>query len=130
MKFSRTLALMAFPAALSLAACGGGSTGVSNAVGLQSQLRFVNGATDPTGTSVDLFFTSSGTQSSTTALVPALTYGAITDFGVQPVTAAQIFIHTANSATILGSCSLPQPANNEKDTVVIVNSGNTAAPLT
>jgi hypothetical protein len=130
MKFSRTLALLAIPAALSLAACGGGSTGVSNAVGLQSQLRFVNGATDPSGASVDIFFTSSGTQAATGALVPALSYGSITDFGVQPVTAAQILIHTANSPTILGSCNIPQPANNEKDTVVIVNSGNATAPLT
>jgi len=123
MKFSRTLALLAIPAALSFAACGGGSTGVSNAVGLQAQLRFVNGATDPAGAAVDVFFTSTGNTASTSALVPALGYGMITDFGVQPVTAAQVLLRTPNTTTVLGSCAIPQPANNELNTVVIVNSG-------
>lgn len=128
MKFSRTLALLAFPAALSLAACGGGSTtGIGNSIGLQQQLRFVNGAPDVP--SVDLFFTSSGNVASTTALVPSLTYGGITDFGVEPTTSAQVFIHPAGSATVLGSCAIPQSNNNDKISLVIVDS-TTAGTLT
>jgi len=126
----RTLALLAFPAALSLAACGGGSTGVSNAIGLQSQLRFVNGAPGTIGADVDVYYTSTGGTASPRALIQGLSYGAITDFNAMPVVAAQVLLRTANTTTVLGSCSIPQPANNEIDTLVIVNSGVAATPLT
>ncbi|GAC1425670.1 MAG: hypothetical protein NVSMB64_32530 [Candidatus Velthaea sp.] len=134
MKLSRALvASLALPAALSLAACGGSSsTAFGNVTGQQSQLRFVNGAPGAAGTtnSFDIYYNTTGT-SATSVPIQTLAYGGISDFSSQVVGAAQIFIRpagaAATSATLVGSCSLPQTGNNEKDTVVIVNSATPAA---
>ena len=58
MKLSRLAAFVAVPAALSLAACAGGTSGViGNSVGTggqQANIRFVDGAPD-LGTNIDFF---------------------------------------------------------------------------
>ncbi|GAC1403324.1 MAG: hypothetical protein NVSMB64_04850 [Candidatus Velthaea sp.] len=134
MKISRALvAALALPAAVSLAACGGSSsTTFGNATGQQSQLRFVHGAPGGAGSTnaVDVYYNTTGTTASSVP-IQTLAYGAISDFSSQVVGASQIFIRAAGSpatsSTIIGSCSLPQTANNEKDTVVLVNSGSATA---
>ena len=94
MKLLRLAAIVAVPAALSLAACSGGSSGViGNNVGTggqQANIRFVNGAPD-LGSNVDIYFQATGAgapsapASSTTANVA---YGVVTPFIQEAPTAA------------------------------------------
>jgi len=133
MKLSRILlASLALPTALSLAACGGASsTTFGNVTGQQSSIRFVNGATASGGSAAyDVYYNSTGTSATSTPLVSSLSYGGITDFSAQVVGAASIFIRpagaAATSATLVGSCSLPQTANNQKESVVLVNTGSSS----
>lgn len=120
MKSTRALvALLAIPAALSLAACGGGSSSVSNITGQSASIRFVNAS--PDAGSVDLYYVPTGQTRGTTATIVGASYTAISDFAAEPLTAGQVFIYpTGTSTTPLAiSCNVPQLANNAKYTVVI-----------
>lgn len=125
MKLSRgLLASFALPAALSLAACGGGSTTFNNATSTTSSVRFVNGA--PALGSVDVYFTSSGTTASSTPLLAALAYAQISDFSSQNSASATIVLRPAGSAataTPSGGCTVPQLSNNGKYSVVFFAGG-------
>ncbi len=97
MKLTRLAALVAVPAALSLAACGGGSSGVlGNNVGTGGQtanLRFVNGSPD-LGSNVDIYFQATGAAAApgstangaSTTNVP---YGQTTPFFQEPIRPAR-----------------------------------------
>lgn len=134
MKFLRLAALAAVPAALSLAACSGGSSGViGNNVGTggqQANIRFVNGAPD-LGSNVDIYFQATGAgapsapASSSTANVA---YGVTTPFIQEAPTAGTILVRAAGSSSsgaVLDSlsCPLPQLSNNSKYTVAIAGVG-------
>jgi hypothetical protein len=134
MKLSRLAAFVAVPAALSLVACGGGSSGVfGNNVGTggqQANIRFVNGAPD-LGGNVDIYFQATGAGApsapagSNTANVA---YGVTTPFIQEPPTAGTILVRAAGSSAsgpVLDSlsCPLPQLSNNSKYTVAIAGVG-------
>lgn len=133
MNTTRLAAIAAFPIALSLVACSGGSSGViGNNVGTggqQANIRFVNGAPDLG--SVDFYYQATGAAapgspaSSTTA---GITYAVTTPFVAEAPTAATIIVRAAgasSSAPALDSlsCPIPQLANNAKYTVAIAGIG-------
>jgi hypothetical protein len=135
MKLTRLAALVAVPAALSLAACGGGSSGVlGNNVGTGGQtanIRILNGSPD-LGTNVDFYFQATGAAAPTATANGASTtnvpYGQITPFFSEPITAGTVTVRTtgasASSAALLGlACPVPQLATNAKYTVVIAGVG-------
>lgn len=120
MKATRALvALLTIPAALSLAACGGGSSGVSNITGQAASIRFVDGSPDA-GT-VDLYYVPTGQTRGATPTVANAAFGTIGDFQTEALTAGQVFVYPAGTSTTpLGiSCNVPQLANNAKYSVVI-----------
>ncbi len=136
MKFTRIAALVAVPAALSLAACGGGSAGVfGNPIGTggqQANIRFVNGSPD-LGSNVDFYFQATGAAapgspaSTTTANVP---YAQVTPFVAESPTAATVTLRAAGASAsgpaLLGlACPIPQLANNAKYTVVVAGTAAT-----
>jgi len=119
MKLSRALvAMFALPVALSLAACGG-SAGVSNAVGSQSNLRFVNGSPDA-GT-VDIYYVPTGTAKNSSPSYSAAAYGTITNFMTEPAVAAQVFFYPTGTTTtpLTVSCAVPQSSSGQNYTVVL-----------
>jgi hypothetical protein len=130
MKLIRTLGIAAvLPLALSLAACNS-SNGLSSATGATANIRFVHGAPGSSGSNnaVDLYFTSTGTSISSTPTISGVTYGSITNFMTESLTAAQLTIKSAGTSTVLATCSLPQTQANLNYSVVIVNNnGSTAA---
>jgi hypothetical protein len=120
MKISRALvAMFALPAALSLAACSGGSAGVANAVGAQSNIRFVNGSPDA-GT-VDIYYVPTGSSRNSSPTYSAAAYGLITNFQTEPATAGQVFFYpTGTSTTPLSvSCATPATSSGQNYTVVL-----------
>lgn len=137
MKLTRLAALVAVPAALSLAACGGGSSGVlGNNVGTGGQtanLRVVNGSPD-LGTNVDIYFQATGAAApgstangASTTNVP---YGQTTPFFQEPITAGTLTVRStgaSSSSPALDSlaCPIPQMQANSKYTVVIAGNGGT-----
>lgn len=126
MTFSRAVAAMlALPAALSLAACGGGSTGTSNLTSAQASIRFIAGSPDLG--SVDLYFVSTGTGRGSQPTYSNLTYGSITDFSTQTAAAGQALLYAPGTTTtaLPVPCQIPQLANNAKYSVVL--SGSVAA---
>lgn len=125
--FRAFVALLALPAALSLAACGGGSTGIAQATGATSNIRYVNGAP---GTNYDVYFTSTGTATSTTAAFSGLNYGTASDFQSQPATSATVNFRTSGSAGTVaaaGGCSIPQMSSGNNYSVVIENGSGTVS---
>jgi hypothetical protein len=136
MNLSRVAAIAAVPVALSLAACGGGSSGfVNNNIGTggqQSNIRFVNGSPD-LGTNIDIYFQATGAAApgapaaGTTTNVP---YGVITPFIQESPTAGTVTVRAAGAsssspALLALACPIPQMATNAKYTVAISGSGAT-----
>lgn len=133
MQPSRLIASLALPAALLLAACSGGSSGVvGNGIGTggtQANIRFVNGSPDLGN--VDFYYQATGAASpgspasTTTANVP---YAVITPFVSEAPTSATIIVRAAgasSSGPALDSlsCPIPQMATNGKYTVAIAGIG-------
>jgi Domain of unknown function (DUF4397) len=136
MNLSRVAAIVAVPVALSLAACGGGSSGFVNnnigTAGQQANIRFVNGSPD-LGSNIDVYFQATGAAApgapaaGTTTNVP---YGVITPFIQESPVAGTVTVRAAgassSSAALLGlACPIPQMATNAKYTVAIAGSGAT-----
>ncbi|MFN2459290.1 MAG: DUF4397 domain-containing protein [Candidatus Velthaea sp.] len=120
MRLSRAVAsLLALPAALSLAACGGGSPETNNFVGAQSQMRFIDASPDLGA--VDLYLVTTGTSRGVTPTVSNASYGMTTDFAGQNPAAGQVLIFPAGNTTTAKSvpCSIPQMQNNGIYTIVI-----------
>jgi hypothetical protein len=112
------VAVFALPVALSLAACGG-SAGVSNAVGSQSNFRFVNGSPDA-GT-VDIYYVPTGTARNSAPSYSAAAYGTITNFQTEPAVAAAVFFYPTGTTTtpLNASCSIPANSSGQNYTVVL-----------
>ena len=130
MKLPRIIALLVAPAAaLSLAACGGGSTaGIANASGNTANVRFVNGT--PGQGAFDVYFQSSGSAAPTTPLVSNVAYAVASDYLTQPAVAATILVQVAGGpapggAAQRASCPIPQLASNGKYSIVIVSAQST-----
>ncbi|MEA2687846.1 MAG: hypothetical protein QOD51_453 [Candidatus Eremiobacteraeota bacterium] len=129
MKLTRIAALLAVPTALSLAACGGGSTGtIANVSGNTSNVRIVNGAPGITGTgAVDIYFQTTGSAAPSQPLINNLGYGVASDFTTQPAAATSVIVQRAGGPAPstgtgqLSSCPLPQLSSNSKYSIVIVN---------
>jgi len=121
----RIATLLAVPAVLSVAACGGDSgSGVPNAIATPAQVssvRFVNGSPD-LGTNVDVAYAPTG------AAVPAgpfsasttnLAYGAVTPFVQLPIGAGTVFVRAAGTSTVDLQCTLPSMVLEQTYTVVV-----------
>ena len=130
MKLSRLAALVAVPAACSLAACAGGTSGViGNSVGTggqQANIRFVDGAPG-LGTNIDFYWQATGAAAPT---APAgsntanIAYAVTTPFIAEPPTAGTVTIRAAGASAsgpaLAGlACPIPQMANNAKYTIAI-----------
>jgi len=136
MNFSRVAAIVAVPVALSLAACGGGSSGfINNNIGTggqQSNIRFVNGSPD-LGSNIDIYFQATGAAAPGAPAAGSTTnvaYAVITPFIQEPPVAGTVTVRAAgansSSAALLGlACPIPQMATNAKYTVAISGSGAT-----
>jgi hypothetical protein len=132
MNFTRIAAFAAVPIALSLAACGGGSSGtVANVSGNTANVRIINGDPALGGTGkVDIYFQSTGAASPSTPVVSNLSYAVASDYLTQPAVATSIIVQTAGGqppsvapAGQLTSCPVPQLSINAKYSIVIVSSG-------
>lgn len=127
MKLSRLAALVAIPAAFSLAACAGGSSGIVGGGGgglaQQANVRFVQGS--PNLQNVDVYFQSTGSASPSSPLIAALPYAVPSDFKSLPTVAGNVIVQTAGGAApstgtgALTSCPVPQFANNGNYSIVI-----------
>jgi hypothetical protein len=129
MTLTRLAALVAVPAALSLAACGGGSSGVlGNNVGTGGQtanIRFVNGSPDLGN--IDVYLTAVGAAAASAPAAPSTTnmpYGQPSLFVQEPTVAYAAVVRatgaSSSSAALAGlSCPIPQLSTNAKYTVVI-----------
>lgn len=136
MTLTRLAALVAVPAALSLAACGGGSSGVlGNNVGTGGQtanIRFVNGSPD-LGSNIDVYLTAVGAAAASAPAAPSTTnmpYGQPSLFIQEPTVAYTAVVRatgaSSGSAALDGiACPIPQLATNAKYTVVISGNGGT-----
>lgn len=125
MNLVRIAALVAVPAALSLAACGGGSTAtIANVSGNTANLRVVNGS--PSAGAVDLYFQTTGSAAPSQPIVKNLSYAVASDYTTQAAAAASLIVQNANGPAPstgtgqLSSCPLPQLASNGKYSIVIV----------
>jgi hypothetical protein len=131
MKLTRIAALLAVPAALSLAACAGGSNAtIANVSGNTANVRVVNGAPGITGTgAVDIYFQTTGSGAPSQTIVNNLAYGVASDYTTQAAAAASLIVQRAGGpapstgTAQLSSCPLPQLAVNGKYSIVIVNAG-------
>lgn len=136
MKLTRLAALVVVPAALSLAACGGGSSGVlGNGIGTggqQASIRFVNGSPD-LGGNIDIYLQATGAAPASAPAAPSTTnvpYAQTSLFIPEPTTAYTAIVRSAGassgSAALLGlACPIPQLATNAKYTVVIAGTNAT-----
>ncbi len=130
MKLTRLAALIAVPAAFSLAACGGGSSGVlGNTIGTggqQGNIRFVNGSPD-LGSNIDIYLQATGAAQPSAPAAPSTTnmpYGEASLFFAEPTVAYTAIVRSAGAAAgstaLLGlACPIPQLSANAKYTVVI-----------
>jgi hypothetical protein len=130
MKLTRLAALVAVPAAFSLAACAGGSSGVlGNGIGTggqQANIRFVNGSPD-LGSNIDIYLQATGAAAPSAPAAPSTTnmpYAQTSLFFSEPPTAYVATVRAAGasstSAALAGlACPIPQLATNAKYTVVI-----------
>jgi hypothetical protein len=133
MNTTRIAAIAAFPIALSLAACSGGSSGViGNNVGTAGQaanIRFINGSPDLG--SIDFYFQATGAAapgSPASTSTANIAYAVTTPFVAESPTAATIIVRAAgasSSGPALDSlsCPIPQLANNGKYTIAIAGIG-------
>jgi hypothetical protein len=128
MKLIRIAAVLAVPAALSLAACGGGSTAtIANISGNTAQMRVVNG--NPRAGSLDVYFQSTGAAPPSSPIVSGVSYGVVSDFLTQAAVAGSVIAMPAGSpapstgAHPAASCPVPQFAINGKYSIVFVNFG-------
>ncbi len=130
MKLTRLAALVVVPAAFSLAACSGGSSGVlGNTIGTggqQANIRFVNGSPD-LGSNIDVYLQATGAAAPGAPAAPSTTnmpYGESSLFFAEPTVAYTAVVRAAGSsssgAALAGlACPIPQLATNAKYTVVI-----------
>ncbi|HYW55244.1 MAG TPA: hypothetical protein VE826_14825 [Dongiaceae bacterium] len=130
MKLTRLAALVIVPAAFSLAACSGGSSGVlGNNVGTggqQANIRFVNGSPD-LGSNIDIYLQATGAAAPGAPAAPSTTnmpYGETSLFIAEPIVAYTAIVRAAGSSSgstaLAGlACPIPQLAANAKYTVVI-----------
>jgi predicted small secreted protein len=130
MKLTRLAALVVVPAAFSLAACSGGSSGVlGNNIGTggqQANIRFVNGSPD-LGSNIDIYLQATGAAAPGSPAAPSTTnmpYAQTSLFFSEPPTAYTAVVRAAGassgSSALAGlACPIPQLAANAKYTVVI-----------
>ena len=120
------LAVISLATLVSLAACGGGSSGTSTVLSQTAQLRIINGSPDAGLIDIHLGNNTGGTFAGGTGLA----YGQITAFQNEPTVSQTIVATTAGQTNTLVSCTLPQLQNNQRYTVVVAgkfaNSGGTA----
>ncbi|MBV8367565.1 MAG: DUF4397 domain-containing protein, partial [Candidatus Eremiobacteraeota bacterium] len=134
MKLTRFAALVAVPATLALAACGGGTSGVigngAGTAGQQANLRFVHG--DPNLGPVDVYVQASGAAAPSSATIASLQYGNASVFYQEaaPVAYSVIVRPAGASSTSAAtqSCPIPQLQTNAKYTVVIVQTPGNPTP--
>ena len=130
MKLTRLAALVAVPAAFSLAACAGGSSGVLGSgigtAGQSANIRFVNGSPD-LGSNIDIYLQATGAAAPGSPAAPSTTnmpYGETSLFFSEPTTAYVATVRAAGassgSTALAGlACPIPQLAQNAKYTVII-----------
>ena len=126
MRFSRLAALVAVPATLALAACGGGTSGVigngAGTAGQYANLRFVNG--DPQLGPVDVYVQATGAAAPSSATIAGLQYGNVSTFYQEAAPVAYSVIlrspGSSSTSTAIQSCPVPQLQTNSKYTVVLV----------
>ena len=129
MNITRIVALLAAPAAISLAACGGGSTAtIANVSGNTANVRFVNGT--PGQGAFDIYVQATGSAAPTTPIVQNIAYAVASDYITQPAVAATILVQAAGGPAPGGgaqraSCPIPQLASNGKYSIVIANASGT-----
>jgi hypothetical protein len=136
MKLTRLAALVAVPAALSLAACSGGSSGVlGNGLGTggqQANIRFVNGSPD-LGSNIDVYVQATGAAAASAPAAPSTTnmpYGQTSLFFSESPVSYTAIVRSAgassSSPALAGlACPIPQLATNAKYTVVIAGTNAT-----
>lgn len=128
MKLRPSAALLAVTAAVSLAACGGGSTAtIANVAGNQAQLRVVNGV--PGVGPLDVYLQTTGSTSPSNPIIGALAYATASDFLAEPAAAATLLAQSAGGQSPgagghpVVTCTLPQLGINAKYSIVLVNVG-------
>lgn len=131
MNMTRTAAVVAVPLALLLASCGGGSSGIvgggGGTPGAQANVRFVQGS--PTTGNVDIYFQSNGSAAPSSPLIGAVAYGVPTNFVTLPNVAGSVIVQNAGGGAPstgvaqLASCPVPQFANNQNYSIVLVSTG-------
>ncbi len=134
MNASRIGALLAVPAVLSLAACGGGggtsSAGIANITGSTASVRFVNG--NPTSGAVDVYIQSTGSAAPSAKVFGPLAYGEATDYMTEAAVAGNVITQTAGGqapstgAKPLASCPIPSFGSGKNYTIVF-GAANTVA---
>jgi|GEM_PF-1074453 len=128
MKAARFAAFLSLPAVLSLAACGGGTSGagIANVTGNTANVRFINGDT-ATG-AVDVYIQSTGSQPPSAKVAGPLAYGEATDYMTEPVVAGSVITEPAGSqapstgAHPVASCPVPATSTGGNYTIVLTNS--------
>ena len=105
MKLTRLAALVAVPAAFSLAACAGGSSGVlGNNLGTggqQASIRFVNGSPD-LGSNIDIYLQATGAAAPSAPAAPSTTnmpYAQTSLFFSEPPTAYTAVVRSVNNTS-------------------------------
>lgn len=129
MTLTRIAASLAVPAALSLAACGGGSTSpfVNNATQGAAQVRFVQG--DPKVGALDIYFYQSAGAPTTTAAAANVPFGEATDYQQQtavPNTLVARAAGSSSSSAAVTACNLPSMGSTISYTVVIADQNGAA----
>lgn len=130
MKLTRLAAMLAVPAALSVAACNGSSSPTfTNAVSANAYIRFVAGA--PQFGPVSIYYATQGTTASSPT-VASLAYGQATDYLQEPLAASTVSVYgagTGSSGTpAIGPCLIPQLSNNGIYTIVVGGSPSGTNP--
>jgi uncharacterized protein DUF4397 len=130
MKLSRIAAFIAIPAALSLGACGGGSTAtIANATGDTANVRIVNG-TPGLGT-FDVYLQTTGSAAPSNPILQNVAYAVASDYLIEPAASASVLVQHAgggspgSGTSQLASCPIPQLTRNAKYSIVIVHAQNT-----
>jgi hypothetical protein len=125
MKITRLAALLAVPAALSLAACGGGSTStfVNNATQGTAQVRFVQG--DPKLGAVDIYFYQSNASQPANATKTSVAFGEATDYTPQTAVPNTLVARAPGqtSGAAITACNLPAITNTFYSVVIADQNG-------
>src|ERR1700737_2307255 len=126
MKLPRIAAFLAIPTALSLTACGGGSTSpfVNNATQGAAQVRFVQG--DPKIGALDIYFYQSSGAPTTSTAFANLAFGEASDYQQQtavPNTLVARVAGSASSSAAVTACNLPAITNVNYSVVIADQNG-------